>query len=57
MCLASGRIYMVEQFEGRLWSVAADGSGAVAPVASPGGIGFEIACTAESGRRASTSAL
>jgi hypothetical protein len=48
MCLARGRVYMVEQFEGRLWSVAADGRGALAAVASPGGIGFSLACTADS---------
>ena len=49
MCLARGRIYMVEQTQGRLWSVPTDGSSAASQVeVTTPGVGFSLACTADS---------
>ena len=48
MCIARGRIYLVDQALARLWSVPVDG-GEVSVVASPGGggVAFSLACTAD----------
>ncbi len=49
MCVARGRVYMVDQPTAALWSAPVDGSAPAASVASPtGGIGFSIVCAADS---------